>query len=176
MWAGNYSAGAPPACRGDAQRISMNHQRELSRFLQGYRGCHPSHQCAIAAKKKTTSSVWFILLIRPLLSIATIADIDDAVCYLETPAIQHYPTYIGQEANMAIEDALAFGASSHRTNFQVEKAFQEYYAKQFNRTKRMGNMTRYMILCYYSTNPIVHSKRQRLLPWFIELEHDDQNG
>ncbi|CAF4729959.1 unnamed protein product, partial [Rotaria magnacalcarata] len=47
-------------------------------------------------------------------------------------------------------------------------AFQEYYKNRFNRTKRVVNMARYMGLFLHSENPLVHSIRQRLVPWLMQ--------
>jgi 2-polyprenyl-6-methoxyphenol hydroxylase-like FAD-dependent oxidoreductase len=54
-----------------------------------------------------------------------------------------------------------------KSNFQIEPAFQEYYKKRFERTKRVVNMARYMGLFFHSENPLVHSIRQHLITWLM---------
>ena len=127
----------------------------------GPRPIRPIHQCAAATKKERL--LHFGLFYRPHRNDGwhrgRIALLGDA-CHATLP-------YVGQGANMAIEDALVLSAALERNDFQLEKAFGEYYAKCFDRTKRMVNMARYMGLFFHSENPMIHSIRQRLLPWLM---------
>ncbi|CAF4290374.1 unnamed protein product, partial [Rotaria sordida] len=45
--------------------------------------------------------------------------------------------YVGQGANMAIEDALSLAICLEKHNFRIEPAFQDYYNQRFHRTKRI---------------------------------------
>ncbi|CAF3902726.1 unnamed protein product [Rotaria sordida] len=49
----------------------------------------------------------------------------------------------------------------------MEPAFQEYYKKRSNRTKRVVNMSRYVGLFYHSENPIIRSIRPRVMSWLV---------
>ncbi|CAF4941674.1 unnamed protein product, partial [Rotaria sp. Silwood1] len=70
----------------------------------------------------------------------------------------------GQGVNMVIEDAISLAMCLEKYNFQMEPAFQEYYKKRFNRTKRVVDMARYMGSFYRSENPIISSIRRHVYP------------
>jgi 2-polyprenyl-6-methoxyphenol hydroxylase-like FAD-dependent oxidoreductase len=163
MWAATYPADAPPPASGDTEWTGINNQRELNRLLTRFPSSHPVRQCAAATDNKRL--LHFGLFYR--------RHRDDGwhrgrICLLGDSCHATLP-YIGQGANMAIEDAtsLAFCLEHH---FHIESAFQDYYKQRFNRTKRVVNMARYMGLFLHSENPILHTIRQRLVPWLMNSD------
>ena len=164
MWAATYAADAPPSSSGDTEWTTLNNQRELSRLRTRFPDTHPIHRCAAATDEHRL--LHFGLFYREHRSDGwhrgRICLLGDA-CHATLP-------YVGQGANMAIEDALVLTSSLEKHQFQLEPAFQEYYQKRFDRTRRMVNMARYMGLFLHSENAIVHALRQRLVPRLMNSE------
>jgi salicylate hydroxylase len=161
MWAATYPADEPPIKSSDAEWTGLNNQRELNRLLTRFPSSHPVHQCAAATDQQRL--LHFGLFYRQ--------HRDDGwhrgrICLLGDSCHATLP-YVGQGANLAIEDAISLTLCLEKSNFQIEPAFQEYYKKRFERTKRVVNMARYMGLFLHSENPLVHSIRQRLIPWLM---------
>jgi salicylate hydroxylase len=161
MWAATYPSDVLPQTNNDIEWAAMNNQRELNRLLSRFPQSHPVHQCAAATDKQRLlhfglyycqhrSGSWH----------------RDRVCLLGDSCHATLP-YVGQGANMAIEDGIALALCLEKHNFQMELAFQKYYKRRFNRTKRVADMARYMGLFFHAENPIVHSIRQRLIPWLM---------
>ncbi|CAF4598216.1 unnamed protein product, partial [Rotaria sp. Silwood2] len=164
MWAATYPSVTPPSISDDAEWTKMNSQRELNRVLTRYPQSHPVHQCVTATDKQRL--LHFGLYYRQHRSNGWHRN---RICLLGDSCHATLP-YVGQGANMAIEDAISLAMCLEKYNFQMEPAFQEYYKKRFNRTKRVVNMARYMGLFFHSENPIIHSIRQRLVPWLMESD------
>lgn len=164
MWAATYAADAPPSTNADTEWTTMNNQRELSRLLARFPDTHPIHRCAAATDQQRL--LHFGLFYRQHRSDGwhrgRICLLGDA-CHATLP-------YVGQGANMAIEDALVLTSSLEKHQFHLEPAFREYFQKRFDRTKRVVNMARYMGLFLHSENPIVHALRQRLVPWLMNSD------
>jgi 2-polyprenyl-6-methoxyphenol hydroxylase-like FAD-dependent oxidoreductase len=162
IWAATYPSDEPPTKSNDAEWTGLNNQRELNRILTSrFPLSHPVHQCAAATDQQRL--LHFGLFYRQ--------PRDDGwhrgrICLLGDSCHATLP-YIGQGANLAIEDAISLTLCLEKSNFQIEPAFQEYYKKRFERTKRAVNMARYLGLFFHSENPIVHSIRQRLIPWLM---------
>jgi 2-polyprenyl-6-methoxyphenol hydroxylase-like FAD-dependent oxidoreductase len=161
MWAATYPSATPPTNSDDAEWSEMNNQRDLTAFLRRFPSSHPVHQCAAATdSRRLLHFGLFYRQHRPdAWHRARICLLGDA-CHATLP-------YVGQGANMAIEDALVLALSLEKHHFQMEPAFQDYFHKRFDRTKRMVNMARYMGLFFHSENPLIHALRQRLIPWLI---------
>lgn len=161
IWVATYPAKEPPAQSGDAEWTGVNNQRELTKFLTRIPSSHPVHQCAAATDPQRL--LHFGLFYRQ--------HRDDGwhrgrICLLGDSCHATLP-YVGQGASLAIEDAIALTLSLEKFQFQMEPAFQEYYQKRFNRTKRVVNMARYMGIFLHSENPVVHAIRKRLVPRLI---------
>ncbi|CAF1651355.1 unnamed protein product [Rotaria sp. Silwood1] len=161
MWAVTYPSVTPPSTSDDAEWTKMNNQRELNQYLSRFPQSHFIHQCVAATD--TQRLLHFGLYYRQHRNDGWYRN---RICLLGDACHATLP-YAGQGANMAIEDAISLAMCLEKYNFQMEPAFQEYYKKRFNRTKRIVNMSRYMGLLYHSENPIIRSIRQRMLPWFI---------
>ncbi|CAF3347457.1 unnamed protein product [Rotaria sp. Silwood1] len=164
MWATTYPSVTPPSVSDDAEWTKMNSQRELNQVLTRFPQSHPVHQCAAATDKKRI--LHFGLYYRQHLSDGWHRN---RICLLGDSCHATLP-YVGQGANMAIEDAISLAMCLKKYNFQMEPAFQEYYKNRFNRTKRVVNMARYMGLFFHSENPIIHSIRERLVPWLMNSD------
>lgn len=161
IWAGTYPSNEPPIKNNDNEWTEMNNQRELNEFLSRFPSSHPIHQCAQITDKNRL--LHFGLYYRQ-------PRIDswhrNRICLLGDSCHATLP-YVGQGANLAIEDAISLALCLEKFHFQTEPTFNEYYKQRFNRTKRAVNMARYMGLFFHSENPIIHSMRQRLLPWLM---------
>lgn len=162
IWAATYPAKEPPTQSGDAEWTTSNNQRELTRFLTRYPSSHPVHQCAAVTDPQRL--LHFGLFYRQ--------HRDDGwhrgrICLLGDSCHATLP-YVGQGASLAIEDAIVLTSSLEKFHFQIEPAFQDYYQKRFNRTKRVVDMARYMGLFLHSENPIVHALRKRLVPRLMQ--------
>jgi salicylate hydroxylase len=161
IWVATYPSDTPPHMSGDAEWIGINNQRELNRILTRFPQSHPVHQCAAVTDKQRL--LHFGLYYRPHRSDGWHRG---RICLLGDSCHATLP-YIGQGANLAIEDAIQLTLCLEKYNFEMEPAFEEYYKKRFNRTKRAADMARYLGLFYHSENPIIHSIRQRLIPWLM---------
>ncbi|CAF1646706.1 unnamed protein product [Rotaria magnacalcarata] len=162
MWAATYPSMAPPSASEDSEWTEMNNQRDLNQCLKRFPQSHPVHQCAAATNK--TRLLHFGLFYRQPRNDGWHRN---RICLLGDSCHATLP-YVGQGANMAIEDAISLAQCFKKSKFQMEPAFQEYYKNRFNRTKRVVNMARYMGLFLHSENPLVHSIRQRLVPWLMQ--------
>jgi salicylate hydroxylase len=161
MWAATYPSDTPPATSGDMEWAKMNNQRELNRILKRFNSSHPVHQCAEATDKQRL--LHFGLYYRQHRNDGWHRN---RVCLLGDSCHATLP-YAGQGANMAIEDAITLTLCLEKHNFQMKPAFEEYYKKRFHRTKLVVDMARYMGLFFHSENTIIHSIRQRLMPWLM---------
>jgi salicylate hydroxylase len=161
IWAATYPSDKPPAHSGDTEWIGINNQRELNRFLTRFPSSHPVHQCAAATAKQRL--LHFGLYYRQPRNDGWHRD---RICLLGDACHATLP-YVGQGANLAIEDGISLALCLEKYNFRIEPAFQEYYKKRFNRTKRAVDLARYMGLFFHSENAIIHSIRQRLIPWLM---------
>lgn len=157
IWAATYPAKEPPVQSGDAEWTGVNNQRELTRFLTRFPSSHPVHQCAAATDPKRL--LHFGLFYRQHRNDGWHRG---RICLLGDSCHATLP-YTGQGASLAIEDAIMLALSLEKFQFQMEPAFQDYYQKRFNRTKRVVNMARYMGIFFHSENPIVHAIRERLI-------------
>ncbi|CAF3229283.1 unnamed protein product [Rotaria socialis] len=162
MWAVTYPSMAPPSTSEDFEWTEINNQRDLNQCLKRFPQSHPFHQCAAATDK--TRLLHFGLFYRQPRNDGWHRN---RICLLGDSCHATLP-YVGQGANMAIEDAISLAQCLEKYKFQMEPAFQEYHKKRFNRTKRVVNMARYMGLFLHSENPLVHSIRQRLVPWLMQ--------
>ena len=164
IWAATYPAKEPPAQTGDAEWTNLNNQRELTRLLTRFPSSHPVHQCAAATDPQRL--LHFGLFYRQHRNDGWHRG---RICLLGDSCHATLP-YVGQGASLAIEDAIALTVSLEKFHFQIEPAFQDYYQKRFNRTKRVVNMARYMGLFFHSENPIVHALRKRLIPRLVNSD------
>ncbi|CAF1433521.1 unnamed protein product [Rotaria sordida] len=161
MWAVLYSADTPPSTNDDAEWTKMNNQHELNQCLAKFRQSHPVHECAAATDKQRL--LHFGLYYRQHRNDGWHRN---RICLLGDSCHATLP-YVGQGANMAIEDAISLATCLEKNNFEMEPAFQEYYKKRFNRTKRVVNISRYMGLFYHSENPIIRSIKLPVISWLI---------
>lgn len=162
IWAGTYPSNEPPAKSGDEEWTVLNNQRELNRFLTRFPSSHPVHQCAQATDQNRL--LHFGLYYRQHRNDGWHRD---RICLLGDSCHATLP-YVGQGANLAVEDAVSLSLCLEKHNFQTEPAFQEYYKQRFKRTKQAADMARYMGLFFHSENPIIHAIRQRLLPRLMD--------
>jgi len=161
IWAGTYPSNEPPIKNDDAEWTGINNQRELNRLLTRFPRTHPVHQCAAVTDKQRL--LHFGLHYRHHRSDGWHRR---RICLLGDSCHATLP-FVGQGANLAIEDAIQLTLCLVKYNFEIEPTFEEYYNKRFNRTKRVVDMARFMGLFYHSENPIIHPFRQRLIPWLI---------
>lgn len=164
MWAATYPSMSPPSTSTNGEWTEMNDQHHLDRFLARFSHSHPVHQCVAVTDKQRL--LHFGLYYRKHRSDGWHRN---RICLLGDSCHATLP-YVGQGANMAIEDAISLAMCLEEYKFQIEPAFQAYYKKRFHRTKRVVNMARYMGLFFHSENPIVHSIRQRLIPWLLKSD------
>ncbi|CAF4705676.1 unnamed protein product [Rotaria sp. Silwood1] len=157
MWPAKYPSVTPPSINDDVEWTKMNNQRELNRFLTRFPQSHPIHQCVVATDPQRL--LHFGLYYRQHRSDGWHRN---RICLLEDSCHATLP-YVGQGANMAIEDAISLALCLENYNFQMEPVFQEYYRKRFNRTKCVVNMSRYLGL-------FSHSIKQRVVPWFVKSD------
>ncbi|CAF5026915.1 unnamed protein product [Rotaria sp. Silwood1] len=136
----------------------MKNQQELSECLTKFPQSHPIHQCVAATDKQRI--LHFGLYYRQHRNDGWHRN---RICLLGDPCHATLP-HIGQGVNMAIEDAISLAMCLEKYNFQMEPAFQEYYKKCFNRTKRVVDMARYKGSFYRSENPIISSIRRHVYP------------
>jgi salicylate hydroxylase len=146
----------------DAEWTGSNNQRELTRLLKRFQSSHPVHQCAAATNQQRL--LHFGLFFRQH---RTDGWHRGRICLLGDSCHATLP-YVGQGANLAIEDAVSLTICLEKSKFQIEPAFQEYYKKRFERTKRVVNMARYMGLFFHSEKPLIHAIRQRVIPWLMD--------
>ena len=164
MWAATYPSHAPPPSSGDIEWTETNNQLELNRFLTRFPQSHPVHQCAAATDQNRL--LHFGLFYRPHRKDSWHRG---RICLLGDSCHATLP-YVGQGANMAIEDAISLALCLEKHQFNMEPAFQAYYKQRFNRTKRVVDMSRNMGLFFHSENPIIHKIRQRLIPWLMNSD------
>jgi len=164
IWAATYPSETPPTMSGDAEWTGINNQRELNRLLTRFPRTHPVHQCAAVTDKQRL--LHFGLHYRHHRSDGWHRR---RICLLGDSCHATLP-FVGQGANLAIEDAIQLTLCLVKYNFEIEPAFEEYYNKRFNRTKRVVDMARFMGLFYHSENPIIHPFRQRLIPWLMNSD------
>ncbi|CAF1184387.1 unnamed protein product [Adineta steineri] len=162
MWAVMYKSDVPPPSNNDSEWMKINNQRELNRFLALFPQTHPVHQCAAVTDKRRL--LHFGLFYRQHRNDHWHRN---RVCLLGDSCHATLP-YVGQGANMAIEDAIVLTSCLEKHNFQMESAFQEYFQTRFKRTKHVVDMSRYMGLFFHSQNSIVHAIRQRLAPKLMD--------
>lgn len=164
MWATTYSADSPPSNRIDDEWTQMQNQRELNQYLQQQPSSHPVHQfAAVTNKDRLLHFGLFYRQHRP--------DTwhKNRICLLGDACHATLP-YVGQGANMAIEDALVLASSLEKHQFQMEPAFREYFQKRFQRTKRVVNMAKSMGEFFHSENRFVRKFRDRIIPWLINSD------
>lgn len=164
MWAATYPSATPPSIKDDTEWTEMSSKLELNRLLSRYPQSHPIHQCVALTDEKRL--LHFGLYYRQHRNDGWHRN---RVCLLGDSCHATLP-YVGQGANLAIEDGIVLAMCLEKNHFQMEPAFQEYYKKRFNRTKRIVNMARYIGLLFHSENPIIHAIAQRFLPWLMNSD------
>ncbi|CAF1296218.1 unnamed protein product [Rotaria sordida] len=132
---------------------SNNNHHELNQCLAKFPQSHPIHECVAATDKQRL--LHFGLYYRQHRNDGWHRN---RICLLGDSCHATLP-YAAQGANLAIEDAISLAICLEKNNFEMEPAFQEYYKKRSNRTKRVVNISRYMGLFNYSENPIIRSIR-----------------
>ncbi|CAF1277761.1 unnamed protein product [Rotaria sp. Silwood1] len=162
MWVATYHSDASPSTSGDVEWREVNNRRELQNVLKRFPKSHPVHECAAATDQKRL--LHFGLYYRQHRSDGWHRG---RICLLGDSCHATLP-YVGQGANMAIEDAVSLAACLEKHNFLIEPAFQEYYNQRFDRTRRVVNSARYLGLLLHSQNPVVSSLAQRLGPLMIQ--------
>ncbi|CAF0932232.1 unnamed protein product [Rotaria sordida] len=119
------------ATSGDSEWTEINNRRELYNVLKRFPKAHPIHECAAATDQKQL--LHFGLYYRQHRK-------DEwhrgRICLLGDSCHAPLP-YVGQGANMTIEDAISLATCLEKHNFRIEPAFQDYYNQCFHRTKRI---------------------------------------
>lgn len=173
MWGVTYPSNAPPSGGGDIEWAQINNKRELDHVLKRFPGKHPIHACAAATDQKRL--LHFGLHYRPYRKDGWHRG---RICLLGDSCHATLP-YVGQGANMAIEDAVSLAISLEKHHFQTEPAFQDYYNQRVHRTKRIVNSARNVGLILHSQNPILSSIGRHLVPlimnskWFMEMTENE---
>jgi 2-polyprenyl-6-methoxyphenol hydroxylase-like FAD-dependent oxidoreductase len=162
MWAATYPSDAPPPTSGDIEWKEINNKRELQSVLKRHPKLHPIHECAASTDPQRL--LHFGLYYRQHRNDGWHRG---RICLLGDSCHATLP-FVGQGANMAMEDAVSLLTSLQKHKFQMEPAFQEYYHQRFNRTKRVVNSARYLGLILHSQNPVVSSLGRRLGPFMMQ--------
>ncbi|CAF3748692.1 unnamed protein product [Rotaria sp. Silwood1] len=164
MWAATYPSDAPPSTSGDIEWTEINNKLELDNVLRRFPKKHPIHECAAATGQKRL--LHFGLYYRQH---RTDGWHRGRVCLLGDSCHATLP-YVGQGANMAIEDAISLAICLEKNSFRIEPSFQDYYNQRFDRTKRIVNLARYLGLIVHSQNPILASIGRRFGPFMMKSE------
>ncbi|CAM4828398.1 unnamed protein product [Rotaria magnacalcarata] len=162
MWVATYHPDAPPPASGDVEWIEVNTKRELQSQLKRFPKSHPVHECAAANNKKRLLhfGLYYRQHRRDGWHRGRICLLGDS-CHATLP-------YVGQGANMAIEDAVSLATCLEKHHFLMEPAFQEYYKQRYDRTRRVVNSARYLGLLLHSQNPVISFIAKRLGPVMIQ--------
>ncbi len=162
MWAATYPCDVPPPTSGDDEWKEINNRRELENILKRFPKLHPIHECAAATSEKRL--LHFGLYYRQQRNDGWHRG---RICLLGDSCHATLP-YVGQGANMAIEDAVSLSQSLEKHDFRMEPAFQQYYNQRFNRTKRVVNTARSVGLLLHSQNPVLSALGRRLGPLMVQ--------
>lgn len=158
IWAATYPSKEPPTKGNDNEWTTMNNQRELTRLLTRFPQSHPVHQCAAVTDPQRL--LHFGLYYRQHRADGwhrqRIGLLGDA-CHAILP-------YIGQGANLAIEDAVLLAVVLEKNHFHIESSFDEYFKKRYKRTKLAADVARYLGRFSHSENRFIHAIRQSLMP------------
>jgi salicylate hydroxylase len=167
VWVTTYVSSKPPT---NNEEWDVAKQRsELDDVLRQYPSTHPIHE--LASRTDPGRMLHFGLFHRRHKS----TWYRDRVVLLGDSCHATLP-YVGQGANQAIEDAIVLAdclskhmscPSSSSTSGHVT-AFQEYYDRRFNRTKRVVNMANMMDKLYHSRNWFVQRSVDFLLSQFLK--------
>ncbi|CAF3319671.1 unnamed protein product [Rotaria socialis] len=137
---------------------TLTHYSQLKRFPKS----HPVHECAAATDKKRLLhfGLYYRQHRRDGWHRGRICLLGDS-CHATLP-------YVGQGANMAIEDAVSLATCLEKHHFLIEPASQEYYKQRYDRTRRVVNSARYLGLLLHSQNPVISFIAKRLGPVIIQ--------
>lgn len=156
VWAATYKSPHPPNT-GDVEWIQNRDQQALHRILSKLPTCHPLH---LMAKHTIPSRLMhFGLYYRSCDPIW----VNRRVVLLGDSAHATLP-YVGQGANMAIEDAWILSQSLVNHGMQYQPAFKEYNDLRYPRTSRLVTSARYMGRFLHTQNPLLGYLRNKILP------------
>jgi 2-polyprenyl-6-methoxyphenol hydroxylase-like FAD-dependent oxidoreductase len=164
MWVATYPSDAPPPTSRDIEWTQINNKRELDNVLKKFPKTHPVHECAAVTDQKRLLhfGLYYRQHRKDTWHRGRICLLGDS-CHATLP-------YVGQGANMAIEDAVSLATCLEKHNFRIQPSFEDYYNQRFDRTKRVVNSARYLGLILHSQNPILSSIGRRLGPLMLRSD------